>query len=213
MPVMVICPSYYAAYKEEKIKHFGIPDKRAYRRGDVQGNSTKDERAIFEDIAYGKDELIDIISVGFPLNKQSQSRITLTADAIKTNEIKYQNLGKCFEVDLAQFAEPLEYILVVLKLPGYVYVNMKGNFFNADSYSKVEVKLKQCMFIELTYELMHHISDGSCRNYQAESYDDCSERAAEDLIVNTYNCTLPYTNTGSKMSELISPPPKLVSIH
>ena len=86
------------------------------------------------------------------MNKEKKSRTTLSAEAIKTKEIKVLTLGKCFEVDLLQFAEPFDYVFLTLKLPGYVYVNIKGNFFNADSYSKVEVKLKHCTFeIEGTF--------------------------------------------------------------
>ena len=59
-----------------------------------------------------------------------------------------------------------------------------------------------CLYIELTYELMNHMSDGTCREYKKETYDDCCERAAEDFVVGTFNCTLPYTNTGSRVSEM-----------
>ena len=144
MPILVICPSYHAAYKEDKIKSFGIRSKRAYKRGDIKGNSSMDAREVFEEITHDKEELIESMDVGFPMNEQKQTSITLTAEEIKDNKINYRNLGKCFEVDLAQFAEPLEYVRIKLKLDGYLYVNMKGNFFNADSYSKVEVKLGQC---------------------------------------------------------------------
>lgn len=204
MPVLVICPAYNAAYKEDKIKQLGITSSEAYKEGDIQGNSSKDERSVFEDITYGKAELIDTMDVRFPLDKEKKTKINLNADAIQTREIKYPTLGKCFEVDLAQFAEPLESVYIKLKLPGYVYVNIKGNFFNADSYSKVEVKLRHCLYIELTYELMNHMSDDTCRKYETETYDDCCERAAEDFVVETFNCTLPYTNTGNRESEMSS---------
>ena len=51
------------------------------------------------------------------MNKEKKSRTTLSAEAVKTKEIKFLTLGKRFEVDLLQFAEPLDYVFLTLKLP------------------------------------------------------------------------------------------------
>ena len=47
-----------------------------------------------------KAELIDKIDVRFPLNKEKKTKIKLSGHEIKSKEIKYSSLGKCFEVDL-----------------------------------------------------------------------------------------------------------------
>ena len=78
------------------------------------------------------------------------------------------------------------------------FINKKGNFHNIDSYSKVVVLLKQCLFIDFTYEIMIHNDENNCRKYNENTYDICSEKAIEAKLLSLYNCSVPFINSLTK---------------
>ena len=94
--------------------------------------------------------------------KGERRKRTVKPENITTREIRYLNMGKCFEINLDQFDEPLGYIEFYLKMSGYIYVNSEGQFHNRDSFSKVEVKLGNCLWIELTYEVINQTMEATC---------------------------------------------------
>ena len=59
--------------------------------------------------------------------------------------------------------EPLQFVRFYIKIDAYVFVNMKDHFHNRDSYSKVEVILNQCLFIDFTYEILIQIEEKNCQ--------------------------------------------------
>jgi hypothetical protein len=138
--------------------------------------------------------------VGFPLNMNNNTRMDIDPGSVVTREIKYPSFGKCFEIELDQFGEPVQYVHFYLKEPAYVYVSTKGHFHNSDSYAKVDVKLKQCLFIDLTYEVIKQNANSQCKRYTEETYDVCCERAAESHLVGVYNCTAPFINSPNNVS-------------
>ena len=171
LPSMTVCPKYDSAYKEEELARHGIGSlevsqqsnisyyisTKEYRGGNFKGNSTKNEREIFEDVTFSFDDIVKNVTIRFPMkrkNKKGERRKkTVEPKDIASKEIRYLNTGKCFEINLDQFGEPLGYIEFYLKMSGYIYVNSGGQFHNRDSFSKVEVKLGNCLWIELTYEV------------------------------------------------------------
>ena len=169
---MTVCPKYESAYKKEELARHGIgglevsqhvieylnmSQFQEYRGGNFKGNSTKNEREIFEDVTFSFDDIVKNVTIRFPMkrkNKKGERRKkTVEPKDIASKEIRYLNTGKCFEINLDQFGEPLGYIEFYLKMSGYIYVNSGGQFHNRDSFSKVEVKLGNCLWIELTYEV------------------------------------------------------------
>ena len=125
--------------------YHGISQCQEYRGGNFKGNSTKDEREIFEDVTFSMDDIVENVTIRFPMKRQNKigerRKKTVKPKDISSREIRYRNMGKCFEIKLDQFGEPLGYIEFYLKMSGYIYVNSEGQFHNRDSFSKVEVKL------------------------------------------------------------------------
>ena len=84
---------------------------------------------------------------------------------LNSREIRSPNYGKCFEIDLSKLNQTIESVSLETLLPIYVYVNIPGQFHNGDSYSKIEVTLRQCLFIELSYEILIQNDHSSCRRW------------------------------------------------
>ena len=147
MPSLAICPYFTNAYKQEKLEQYGIKNGRDYKSGNYYGNCSKSAQEVFRDVTHSLSDILDRMKIGFPVNKNNEKQRTLAPEAVVTREIYDVKLGKCFEIDMAQFREPLESVQFYLKMDGYVFVNMKGHFHNIDSKSKIEVLLQQCLFL------------------------------------------------------------------
>ena len=125
-----------------------------------------DERKIFEKVTFSLNDIVENITIRFPMKRNNtkgeRRKRTVKPENIPTREIRYLNMGKCFEINLDQFDEPIGYIEFYLKMSGYIYVNSEGQFHNRDSFSKVEVKLGNCLWIELTYEVINQTMEATC---------------------------------------------------
>jgi hypothetical protein len=195
MPALTVCPAYELAYREGQLLNWGIPGIKDYRKGNFRGSSSIDERDIYENVTYSFYQLVEEIKIGYPADENNKSKKTLKPEEIVVRLVKYPTLGKCFEIKLEQFGETLEYVRFNIKERGYIYVNIGGQFINRDSQSKVEVNTKECLWIELTYEVMIQNEETNCRKYRRETYDECSERESEAHLVKLYNCTVPLINS------------------
>ena len=205
---------------------------KEYREGNFKGNSTMDERKIFEKVTFSFNDIVENITIRFPMKRNNtkgeRRKRTVKPENITTREIRYLNMGKCFEINLDQFDEPLGYIEFYLKMSGYIYVNSEGQFHNRDSFSKVEVKLGNCLWIELTYEVINQTMEGTCTRWKPfrsiqfkresafslmnhldrysanESFDECNEREAERHLNEMFNCTIPAINSPNNLT--VCPP-------
>ena len=151
MPTMTVCPAYRAAYKKEKLISYGIANQTTYKQGDFTGNSSKGGREIFNDVTFTLDEVIKNLLVMFAEGGESGNKKVYLPEQIESHVIQHPNLGVCYEIQLAQFKRQLEYVTFVFKAEGYVWVNIKGQFHNRDSFSKVEVKKGHCLFSNLLH--------------------------------------------------------------
>ena len=119
-------------------------------------------------------DVVESVTIRFPYNWNNKigerRKKTVKAEDIQFREIKYISLGKCFEINLEQFQEPLGYVRFKLKMSSYIYVNSMGQFLDRDSKSKVQVKLGNCLWIELTYEMINRTLEGTCRRWQPILY-------------------------------------------
>ena len=165
MPTMTVCPPYHAAYKEQELDSHGINNQTTYKQGDLTGNSKKDGREIFTDVTYRLDEVIKSLLVRFAKGGDGGTKRMYLPEQIQSHVIRHPNLGVCYELQLAQFKRPLEYVKFVFKVEGFVWVNVEGQFHNRDSFSKVEVKMGHCLFIEMTYEVVIQTEEVNCRRY------------------------------------------------
>ena len=198
MPSLALCPYFSIAFKKEKLEQYGIKSAKEYKAGNYFGNSSLGAEEIYRDVTNSLSDLLDRMEIGFPVNKNNERLRTLTSETVVAREINYIVYGKCFEIDLAQFNEPLQFVQFYLKMDGYVFVNMNGHFHNMDSYSKVPVVLKQCLFIDFTYEIMIQNDVKNCKKYNKETFDICSEKAIEAKLLGLYNCSVPFINSLTK---------------
>ena len=134
-----------------------------YRKGNFKGTSNDDERDIFENVTFSIVDLVKNVTIRFPMkrnNKKGERRKkTVQPQDIKSREIKYLNMGKCFEIQLDQFNEPLGYIEFYFKKSGYIYVNSEGQFHNRDSFSKVRA------WFVLPAQLIHWSLEGGGKGW------------------------------------------------
>ena len=114
-------------------------------------------------------DIVEQITVRFPNNRNNSHKKNVKSEDIKFRVIRYLNMGKCFEISLQQFNEPLESIEFNLKKSSYIYVNSVGQWHDRDSYSYVVVK-GNCLWIELTYEIINRTLEGTCRRWQTIIY-------------------------------------------
>ena len=111
-------------------------------------------------------DIVEKITIRFPNNKIGRHKKSVKSENVKFRVIRYLNMGKCFEISLQQFNEPLESIEFNLKMPSYIYVNSVGQWHDRDSFSKVEVKIGNCLWLELTYEVINRTLERTCRRWQ-----------------------------------------------
>ena len=76
-------------------------------------------------------------------NEQSVSNIT-TAEVFQTT------LGRCHQIEIQANNRAVSAVELFAKVPVYIYVNMAGQFTNENSKSKVEVKVQQRLYIDVT---------------------------------------------------------------
>ena len=182
---MTVCPKYFNAYREEELRRHGIESVEVnmvylvnnsinifqeYRKGNFKGNSSWNEREIFENVTFSIGEMIENITIRFPMEssnkKGERGKRDVKPEDIEFRVIRYLYRGKCFEISLKQFGEPLEDITFNLKKSSNIYVSSVGQFHDRDSFSKIEVKLGNCLWIDLTYEVINRTLEGACRRWK-----------------------------------------------
>ena len=76
-----------------------------------------------------------------------------TINRLTTFEVFMATLGRCYEIQL-KFSgkpQPVASVEFLTRVPVYIYVNMPGQTTNEDSKSKVEAKLRQRLYIDVTF--------------------------------------------------------------
>ena len=111
-------------------------------------------------------DIVEQITVRFPNNRNNSHKKSVKSEDIKFRVIRHLYIGKCFEISLGQFNEPLESIEFNLKMSSYIYVNSVGQWHDQDSFSKVDVKIGNCLWLELTYEVINRTLERTCRRWQ-----------------------------------------------
>ena len=197
MPAFTICPNYDSSYNETRLQELGIPGRDGYRReGLWEGNSGAGQRGVFDIVAHKLDEIVENMEFLMVHNgRENKTKLSgkQVEHLLEVREILNPTYGRCFEVDLAKLNQTIESVSLVTFVPIYLYVNIPGQFHNGDSYSKIEVLLHECLFIELTYEILIQNDASTCRKFnESETYDECSERVALENLTGQYGCTAPY---------------------
>ena len=197
MPAFTICPNYDSSYNETRLRRLGIAGRDAYRRkGCWEGNSGAGQRGVFDMVAHKLGEIVENMEF-LMVHDGKENKTMLSGNQLQhlleAREILNPTYGRCFEIDLAKLNQTIESVSIATHVPIYLYVNIPGQFHNGDSYSKIEVLLQECLFIELTYEILIQNDASTCRKFnKSETYDECSERAALENLTGEYGCTAPY---------------------
>ena len=197
MPAFTICPNYDSSYNETRLRRLGIAGRDAYRRGGCwEGNSGAGQRGVFDMVAHKLGEIVENMEF-LMVHDGKENKTMLSGNQLQhlleAREILNPTYGRCFEIDLAKLNQTIESVSIATHVPIYLYVNIPGQFHNGDSYSKIEVLLRECLFIELTYEILIQNDASTCRKFnKSETYDECSERAALENLTGEYGCTAPY---------------------
>ena len=85
-------------------------------------------------------------------NGEKKKYDTNNLSNITSFELFFTTLGRCFEIEISFSNLAIASVEIITNTPVYIYVNMPGQITNEDSKSKVEVKMKQRLFIDVRDE-------------------------------------------------------------
>ena len=154
-----------------------------------------DEKLVYNLVTYGLEDLIEKLEIQ-PISGSTKMFIGQNISSLNTYEYSTRFLGRCFEIDIRQFDAIPSAVVMTTKLHIYIYINLPGQFSNADSKSKVEIKIRNKLFIEVTYEVLKMNFEKSCRKYSHElTYDKCKFAAAEEAMHANLGCAVPHMNS------------------
>ena len=200
LPMIVLCPEYFAAYNENRMRRVGIADKKSYQNGKWFGNdSSKSPEDVFKDVTHDLGELIESFSVLY--KSGIKKHFSGNFDNLSIIERGHRTYGRCYELEFANNHDNVFFVDVVAKRPIYVFINSPHTFYNEDSRSKIQVNINESLFMEINYEiLISHHSD-SCRMYSnidIDTYDDCKIGQVEKMIWDKFQCSVPFTKSFNK---------------
>ena len=64
-PAFIVCPSYPVAYNGNMLKQFGIGSSNEYRKGKWKGNSSLNEKDIFNEVTYEIEDIFEKMVIRF----------------------------------------------------------------------------------------------------------------------------------------------------
>ena len=163
----VLCPSFSFGFNETFLASIGLTQEE-YKDGKWLGASSEGERAVFNRSTFRmetgetywlrRSEQIIIRSISVVLEIQVKlstgEKLSFNAenlDRLTTFEVFMTTLGRCYEIQL-KFSgkpQPVTSVEFLTRVPVYIYVNMPGQTTNEDSKSKVEVKMRQRLYIDV----------------------------------------------------------------
>ena len=143
------CPDFYSAYKEDKLKEYGM-DKNDLQNG-FYHNSAKDKshRMLFEEVSYKLDEMVKFLELGTWTASNSSLEIpvdgTLDPKLAEWSSKPHITHGLCHNLDVKNKAKELgvSYLYVESHTGLYIYLHHDGQFLDYDAKSKVNVKISQ----------------------------------------------------------------------
>ena len=160
----VLCPSFSFGFNETFLASIGLTQDQ-YKDGKWLGNSSEGERAVFDRSTFrmeaGENSWIIRVSHGFIAlvleinvkltNGEKRSFKAENINLLSTFEVFMTTLGRCYEIQLmfSGKPQPVAAVEFLTRVPVYIYVNMPGQTTNEDSKSKVEVKMKQRLYIDV----------------------------------------------------------------
>ena len=161
---------------------------------------------VFRNATYNIEDILHNTKIKF-VNGEKKSFEEDEIHNITTFEVFQSTLGRCFELTLELMDVAVVSVEFNANFPIYIYVNMPGQTTNENSKSKVEVKMKQRLFIDVTYEVFELNDEEKCFKYSQEySYDNCNFNGLEKYFTNV-GCSVPYVKSNvsvCKDKDLIS---------
>ena len=122
-------------------------------------------------------------------------------DLLNITEIGYRTFGRCFEIQMSGELDSLYYVDFVIKKSIYIYFGTPHNFNNADSQSKLEVKLGQKLYMDISYDILKSNFGDNCKTYSrindVDTYDNCVTSEIEKKTKEKFNCSVPFNKIPS----------------
>ena len=200
LPVIVICPSYMESYNSTNLNNIGIDNAEEYRNGKWYGNSDLDGTAILKYVTHEFSDLLKKIKILFKKGKKT-TYTNDSFDLLNITEIGYRTFGRCFEIQMSGELDSLYYVDFVIKKSIYIYFGTPHNFNNADSKSKLEVKLGQKLYMDISYDILKSNFGENCKTYSrindVDTYDNCVTSEIEKKTKEKFNCSVPFNKIPS----------------
>ena len=110
-PVMVICPDFVKAYKENVLAKYGIKDRWDYMKNNLHGNDSTNEKILFERITNNFSEIVQDMSsllntgkkfrgLNFYIVMEKRFLKVALLNMYDTSNLRHRTYGRCFEVAL-----------------------------------------------------------------------------------------------------------------
>ena len=191
-PVLTVCPAYEESYNISNLNKIGIESAADYRSGNWYGNSTLGGRDIFNFVTHPLSDLIEKFVVLY----ESGQKFTYFGKFtnLTVTEKGHRTYGKCFEIHFGSDVKDQLVLMIDLNIlkPIYIHFNLADSFWNYNSRSKLQANVGENIFLEVTYEILKNNFGNNCKTYEKDNFDTCKETAAEKLVLEEYNCTVPY---------------------
>ena len=101
-PALILCPEFYSAYNQIKLNELGIANAEEYKNGTWKGNSSMDEKIVYNSVTYGLEDLIEKLEIQL-ISGSTKLFMETNFSSLNTFEIFTKSLGRCFEIDFGQF--------------------------------------------------------------------------------------------------------------
>jgi len=119
----------------------------------------------------------------------------------------YVRYGKCYSLEVLPAASKFGVTEFVVKswVDIYVFLHHPGQFLDNNSKTKINVNVGIMTFIDMSYEIDEDtLGENSilpCQKEMDKNFDDCVSRKANEYLLSSFNCTVPYLPHGGDICD------------
>ena len=151
---IIVCPSYDSAYKEEKLKHYGLSKHEYRNRARYTPNShfltTGNLHDVFDEITYDLNDILHQVSITTMPNMQKvnfdehfPSSLNSTKHIFITTKY-WSSFGKCYSIRPKNHIVRRRIVLltIIARMDIFVYFGHPGQFsYNTDTKVFISISL------------------------------------------------------------------------
>ena len=137
------------------------------------------------------------------------------ASCFKTRDIGHSLFGRCFEIEIENGNEAINWIEIDTKMSVYIYINLPHIFLNGIPKSRIMVNTGESLHIEANYEILQTHYNDDCKKYSPtynQSFDACKFEVLDKKVNTNMNCSVPFLFKPNRREEKMQQLPKMLII-